>query len=107
MRAGNIFRVQPNIIGRGDFESQAVVLSIIFPDKNFRAVGRNEFKRLRLFTQRGFFLGVFKIAARNQLGAYLVNVGKGSASRQGVRDAFQINNFFATKFNLRGSIRRL
>ena len=55
VRARDVLRVEPKVVGRGDFESQSVVLRIIFPDENFRAVGRKKFQRLRLFAERGFF----------------------------------------------------
>ena len=58
MRAGDIFRVEPKVVGRGDFERQAVVLRIIFSDENFRSVGREKFQRLRFLAERGFFLGL-------------------------------------------------
>ena len=39
MRAVNVLGVQPCVLGRGLFERQPIVLSIILADKDFDAVG--------------------------------------------------------------------
>ena len=39
MRTVNVFGMQPCVFGRGLFERQPIVLSIILSDKDFDAVG--------------------------------------------------------------------